>query len=150
MGGAIVTLAYTRPPLIGGSAPAMRIPRRRLLALVNETARVRGPFFVGSANLEEGYCAWTSSAYRPPGMAISSSWVPGSAMGAVLHHHDAVRLADGGQAVGDDKGGAPGQQPVQRLLDENLGVGVDGAGGLVRIQDGRIGQQRRAKEISCF
>ena len=56
--------------------------------------------------------------------------VVGAALGdaAVLHDHDAVRLADGGEAVRDDEGGAALEQRLQRLLDQDLGMGVDGGG----------------------
>ena len=43
---------------------------------------------------------------------------------AVLQHDDPVGAADGGQAVGDDQGGATLQQRRQRALDFQLGVTV--------------------------
>ena len=36
---------------------------------------------------------------------------------ALLHDHDAVRVADGGQAVGNDEGGSSGHQGVHAVLD---------------------------------
>ncbi len=56
----------------------------------------------------------------------------------VLQHHDQVGVADGGEAVGDDDGGAALHQPFQRLLDQELGLGVHRRGGLVQHQDRRI------------
>ena len=55
-------------------------------------------------------------------------------------HVDAVRLAHGGQAVGDDDGGAVAADHVQRTLDRGLGFVVHRAGGLVQDQDGRVFQ----------
>lgn len=41
---------------------------------------------------------------------------------AVFQHQDHIRVADGGQAVDDDKGRASRQQLVERFLDETLGA----------------------------
>ena len=49
--------------------------------------------------------------------------------------------ADGAQAVGDDDGGAPLQQGVQRLLDQGLGEAVHVGGGFVQDEDARVGEQ---------
>ena len=49
--------------------------------------------------------------------------------------------ADGGQAVGDDEGGAALCQLVKGGLDAGLGDRVQGGGGLVQNKDGRIFQE---------
>ena len=60
---------------------------------------------------------------------------------AVLHHGDQVRLLHGGQAVGDDDGGATTHHLLQGGLHLLLGGGVQGRGGLVENQHGRVLQQ---------
>ena len=68
-------------------------------------------------------------------------------MPAHLHHLAPVQDADpggpldGGQAVGDHQGGAVLHEHLQGLLDRPLTFGVQGAGGLVQDQDGRILEQ---------
>ena len=64
---------------------------------------------------------------------------------AVPDHQDQVGLADGGQAVCDEEGGAVPQQMVDGVLDELLGLGVDGRGGLIQHKDPRVGQHRPGK-----
>ena len=59
---------------------------------------------------------------------------------AAVHHHDAVGVADRRQAVGDDQGGAPRGEAVERLLDQRLGAGVEGGGGLVQEQHRRVAE----------
>ena len=51
---------------------------------------------------------------------------------AVVQHHDAVGVADGGQAVGDDEDGSSLHQRIHTGLHLGLGVGIDGGGGLVQ------------------
>ena len=58
---------------------------------------------------------------------------------AVLHDHDAVRLAQGEQPVGDQDGGAALGDAVQSLLDVLLGLGVDARRRLVEDQDLGVG-----------
>ncbi len=58
--------------------------------------------------------------------------------GLVLQHHDLVGVADGGEAVGDDDGGAALHQAFQGLLDEQLGLGIDRGGGFIQDQDGSV------------
>ena len=58
--------------------------------------------------------------------------------GAVVHNDDFVGVADGGEAVGDDDAGAPQHELVEGLLDGVLALGVEGAGGLVEDEDGRV------------
>ncbi len=57
---------------------------------------------------------------------------------AVAQDEDAVGVADGGEAVGDDEGGAAGDQRAEVLLDGSLGLRVHRAGGLVEDEDGRV------------
>ena len=59
----------------------------------------------------------------------------------VVQHQDQVGAAHGAQAVGDDEGGAALHQPVERLLDQLLGLGVHAGGGVVEDQDARVDQQ---------
>ena len=56
---------------------------------------------------------------------------------ALVEHEDLVGGLDGRQAVGDHERRAPGQRLGQRLLDEQLGLGVEVGGGLVEDDDGR-------------
>ena len=58
----------------------------------------------------------------------------------ILQHQHLVRVADGAEAMGDDEGGAPGHQLLQRRLNLTLGAGVHAAGGLVQDEDAGIGQ----------
>ena len=60
---------------------------------------------------------------------------------AVLDDDDAVRVAHGGEPVGDDEDGAPLHQRVHAALDMLLGARVDGARGLVEDHDRRIGDR---------
>jgi len=57
-------------------------------------------------------------------------------------HQDAVDGADGGEAVGDDKGGAVAEQRVQGLLEPGLGDAVDAGGGLVEDEDRGVAVER--------
>ena len=56
----------------------------------------------------------------------------------VVDDDDLVRVADGGQAVGDGDGGAVLGQLLQALLDVALALVVQGGGGLIQDQDGRV------------
>ena len=67
---------------------------------------------------------------------------PVSTTRPAVDHIDAVGAAHGRQAVGDQDGGAPGHQPLQRRLHLGLALGVEGAGGLVEQQDRRVLQER--------
>ena len=64
---------------------------------------------------------------------------------AVLHHKDHVRLADGGETMGYQKGGAVRQQMVNGVLDQLLRLGVDGGGGLIQHEDAGVGQYGTGK-----
>src|SRR5699024_2017110 len=68
-------------------------------------------------------------------------------VGAVLQDallsqdQDTVVVLDGGQAVGDGQGGAAMGQFFQALAHQDLALVVQGAGGLVQDQDGRVFQK---------
>ena len=53
---------------------------------------------------------------------------------ALFQHHDAIRIADGGQAVSDNKGGAAIHQAIHAPLHQCLGAGINGGGRLVQDQ----------------
>ena len=61
---------------------------------------------------------------------------------AAVHDEDLVGVADGREAVGDDEAGALRHEPVERLLDEPLGLRVHARGGFVEDEDGRVFEQR--------
>ena len=61
---------------------------------------------------------------------------------AAVEHHDAVRVLDGRQPVGDDDGGAPAHQRLERRLHVALRFGIERGGGLVEHQHRRVLQQR--------
>jgi hypothetical protein len=48
---------------------------------------------------------------------------------------DGVNVAQGGQPVGDDEGGALASQAAQGVLNELLTVGIDGGSGFVENED---------------
>src|SRR3954451_20402219 len=51
---------------------------------------------------------------------------------AVLEDDDLVGVADGGEAVGDDEGGAAFHEPVEGVEEEAFAFAVEGAGGFVQ------------------
>ena len=57
---------------------------------------------------------------------------------AVLHGDDDVGVADGGEAMGDDEGGAVGHEPGEGASDRHLVDGIEMACGLVENEDRRI------------
>ena len=59
----------------------------------------------------------------------------------LVQHDDAIGATDGGEAVGDQQGGAPGHEPLEGLQDEVLGLGVEGGGGLVEDEHRGVAQQ---------
>ena len=59
---------------------------------------------------------------------------------ALFQHHDAVCIADGGQAVRDDKAGAAIHQAVHAALHQSLGAGVDGGSSLIEDEHRRVGR----------
>ncbi len=50
---------------------------------------------------------------------------------SILHDVDHGGVADGGEAVGDDDGGAALHEAVEGLLDVLLGLAIEGRGGFV-------------------
>ena len=60
----------------------------------------------------------------------------------VLEHHDPPGSPDRRQPVGDHDRRAPGEQPLEPLLDHPLGAHVDVRRRLVEDQDPRLGEQR--------
>ena len=61
---------------------------------------------------------------------------------AVVENHDDIRVADGGQPVGDDEYGAPIHQLVHTSLYDGLGTGIDGGGSLIEDHNRRVGHRR--------
>ena len=57
---------------------------------------------------------------------------------APVHHHQPVHGGDGREPVGDGDHGLAGHQPVERLLDRRLDLGVERAGRLVEDEDRRV------------
>src|ERR1700722_14623605 len=53
-----------------------------------------------------------------------------------------VGATHGGEAVGDDEGGAAAHQVAQTFLDERFGFGVQAGSGFIENQDARIGEDR--------
>ena len=60
---------------------------------------------------------------------------------AVADDQNAGGVADGGQAVGDDERGTALGQIIKGVLDLGFGDGIQGRGGLVQNQNGRILQE---------
>ena len=58
---------------------------------------------------------------------------------AVLKDDDDIGVLDRGEPVGDDEDRPPAHQRVHTLLDNGLGTGVDGGGGLIEDHDRGIG-----------
>lgn len=86
------------------------------------------------------------------GSAPGQQLVMGPLLGnaAVLDHQDAVGGPDGGEPVGDDQGGAAPAQLVEGMLDPGFRDAVQGGGGLVQNEDGRIFRKIRAMATRCF
>lgn len=61
---------------------------------------------------------------------------------AVLEHHDQVGVADRAEPVRDGERRAAVGEAVEGHLEFPLGLGVEGAGGLVEDEDARIDQHR--------
>ncbi|MNV64452.1 hypothetical protein D3C71_1570960 [compost metagenome] len=59
-----------------------------------------------------------------------------------MQDENLVRAADGREAMGDDKGGPPLLQNLQRLLDDALCLGVDIGRSFVQNQNRRIESER--------
>ena len=68
----------------------------------------------------------------------------------VLHHHNEVRIHNGGKSVGNHKGCATLHHIDHRLLDQGLGQGIQRRRGLIQDQNGRIGQHRSGNGQPLF
>ena len=60
---------------------------------------------------------------------------------AVLEHDDLIHVMNGGEAVGDDQGGAAVHQFLDRFHDGSFGRGVERGSGFVEKQDRRVFQK---------
>src|SRR5205085_5217439 len=60
---------------------------------------------------------------------------------AMIHDDAPVGGANGGEAVGDDEGGAALHQPFQRALNQTFALGVQRRRRLVEQQQGSIAEQ---------
>ena len=69
---------------------------------------------------------------------------------ALVHDEDLVGVADGGKAVGDDDGGASGQEALKGLLNEFFRGGVHAGGGFVEDEDGAVFEQGAGDADSLF
>ena len=58
---------------------------------------------------------------------------------AVIQHHNAVGIFDGGEAVGDDEHGAACHQLIHTILHQFFGTGIDGGSGFVQNHHRGIG-----------
>ena len=58
---------------------------------------------------------------------------------ALVHDHDAVCVADGGQTVGDNKSSTSTHEGVHAILHQLLSAGIDGRGGLIQDEHRRVG-----------
>ena len=63
---------------------------------------------------------------------------------------DPVRVLDGGEAVGDDERSAVFHQAVEGGLDLALGFGIDGSGGFVEEEDGRVFEESAGDGEALF
>ena len=61
---------------------------------------------------------------------------------ARVEHDDLVRVAHGGEPVSDHQHRPLRHEPVDRLLHQPLGLGVERAGGLVEDEDRRVAEER--------
>ncbi len=52
-----------------------------------------------------------------------------------MEDEDAVGVLNGAEAVGDDDGGAAGEQAIEGFANHHLGARVDAGGGLVEDQE---------------
>ena len=58
----------------------------------------------------------------------------------VVDDQHLVGIADCAESMGDDKSCPPFQQAQQRLLNTNLGAGIDAARRFIQDEDARVGQ----------
>jgi hypothetical protein len=66
---------------------------------------------------------------------------------AAIHDDEPVGAPQGREPVGDGDGGAAADQVVERALDLELGLGIDGRGRLVQDENFRIDQQGAGDEM---
>lgn len=59
---------------------------------------------------------------------------------AVINHQHQIGIADGAQAVGDDKTRLSFHEAQKRLLNSFFGTGIDAAGGFIKNEDGGVGE----------
>ena len=66
-----------------------------------------------------------------------------------MEHDDPVRSSHRREPVSDDQGGPPPHEPLERLANQVLALGVEGRGGLVQDQNARIleDEERRVLEL---
>ena len=78
--------------------------------------------------------------------------VVGSDLGEapVFEDEDAIAMAGGGDALGDDEGGMAGEDFFEGGADFGLGFGVECAGGVVEQEDFRVGQEGRGEGEALF
>ena|ERR1051325_1635256 len=59
----------------------------------------------------------------------------------LAQNKDLIGIADGAEAVSDDKARSPRRQALERLLDQPFGGGIDARGRFVQDENGRVFQQ---------
>ena len=69
---------------------------------------------------------------------------------AVIHDEDVLRMADGGEPMGDDKARPSLHQPLHRRLDILLGARIDVARRLVENEHGRGGEHGAGDRDELF
>ena len=69
---------------------------------------------------------------------------------AVIEDDDAVRATDGCQAVGDDEGGTTTGQIGKCVLDRALGFRIEGGGGFVQDENGRVAKKETGDGEALF
>jgi hypothetical protein len=79
-----------------------------------------------------------------PGCASSSCGCRAEQCGLFPSPGSDVGLADGRQALGDDKGGAPLSSAFQRFLDQVFGLRIHAGSRVVHDQDARVHQEGAA------
>ena len=80
-----------------------------------------------------------------PRWASSSRCVPCSRRRLFVEDEDAIGVLDGAEAMGDDDGGAAGEQAIERLADEHFGGRIHAGGGFVENEQARIVRQGAGK-----
>src|SRR5512135_2151297 len=60
---------------------------------------------------------------------------------AVFENSDSICVADGGETMCHDEGGAVLHQTRERLLDQRLGFGVESRGGFIEDEHARVADQ---------